>query len=363
MARAQAERAAKEVAENANADEIRSRRDIRFIVPRWIEWDFPFDFVIQTLIASLHEMESLHIFSTAQAHSYGINALVLRVAHCVPLCFACMISPERNPPLPRAQFTLLLAFTLTLASPVASPQSAPASANLPAFDAATIKPPDPRGRDRNIGFYGDPGGRVFYGGYIKLLLEYAFNVQDYQVAGGPPWISSQWFEINAVPPENSLSRNIKVANADPIPEQRLMLQSLLRERFGFKSHLETKEGQVYILTRGKSRLQLKPPKDPAADPRAIVVIKSSGIDGEAVGTNTTIDYLAQRIGRYLKAPVVNQTGLTGSYDFYLPPDDPANQDPVAATLGAVKRLGLKIKCGQGPIQTLVIDQVEQPSEN
>ena len=142
-----------------------------------------------------------------------------------------------------------------------------------------------------------------------------------------------------------------------------MLQSLLRDRFGFKFHLETKEGEVYILTRGSRQLHLNPPKDPAADPRAIVVVKSSGIDGEALGINTTTDYLAQRLGSYLKLPVVNQTGITGSYDYYLPPDDPDNQDLVAATLSVVDRLGLKLKRGRGPIQTLAIDHVEQPSEN
>jgi uncharacterized protein (TIGR03435 family) len=66
-------------------------------------------------------------------------------------------------------------------------------------------------------------------------------------------------------------------------------------------------------------LQLKPPKDPAADPRAIVFTKVGGIaDGEAEGTNTTTDYLALRLSRYLQLPVLNQTGITGSYDFYLP---------------------------------------------
>jgi uncharacterized protein (TIGR03435 family) len=81
------------------------------------------------------------------------------------------------------------------------------------------------------------------------------------------------------------------------------------------------------------------------------------------GTNTTTDYLALRLSRYLRLPILNQTGITGSYDYYQPPVDPENHDPVAAVLGVVDRLGLKIKRGRGPIQTLVIDHVEQPSEN
>jgi hypothetical protein len=53
------------------------------------------------------------------------------------------------------------------------------------FDAATIKPPDPKALARNSGFYGYPGGRIFFGGFIKWLVELAFNLQDYQLAGGP----------------------------------------------------------------------------------------------------------------------------------------------------------------------------------
>jgi uncharacterized protein (TIGR03435 family) len=142
-----------------------------------------------------------------------------------------------------------------------------------------------------------------------------------------------------------------------------MLQSL-RDRFGFKFHFEMKEGEVYILSRGGRALQLKSPKDPAADPRAIVINKVGDIwDGEAEGTNTTTDNLAIRLSRYLQLPVLNQTGITGSYDFYLPPDDAENTDPVVAVLRVVDRLGLKIKHGRGPIQHLVIDHIEMPTEN
>ena len=251
-----------------------------------------------------------------------------------------------------------------LMNPAALAQSSNETPKPFVFDAATIKPPDPKAPSRIAGFYGYPGGRVFFGGYIKWLVEFAFNLQDYQLAGGPNWVSSQWFEINAVPPEASPSRSIKLQNADPTSEQRLMLQSLLRDRFGFKYHLEKKTGEVYILSRGGRALQLKPPRDPDADPRAIVISKTGDIwDGEAEGTNTTTDYLAFRLSHYLQLPVLNQTGITGSYDYYLPPDDPENNDRVAAVLSTVDRLGLKIKRGRGTVQSLVIDHIEMPSEN
>jgi uncharacterized protein (TIGR03435 family) len=259
---------------------------------------------------------------------------------------------------------LVFVSVLAFASVNAAGQSVPVSTDVPAFEAATIKPPDPAARSHKAGFYGEAGGRIFFGGTIKMLVEVAFNLQDYQIADGHDGISSQWFEINAVPPENSPSHEIKVRNAEPTAEQRLMLQSLLRERFGFRFHRETKDGEIYILTRGKKPLQLKPPKDPASDPRAIVMMKQGGIaDGQAEGTNTSADYLALRLSRYLQLPVLNQTGIAGSYDYYLPSVDPENHDVTSAVFGVVDRLGLKIKRGRGPIQTLVVDQVEQPTQN
>ncbi len=265
--------------------------------------------------------------------------------------------------MPRVTLTVLLGYTLMVVTPGASPQSVAVSGNMPSFDAATIKPPDPAARSRLMGFYGKPGGRIFFGGFAKILVEFAFNLQDYQVSGGPGWINSQWYEINAVPPDASPSRNITVANAEPTSEQRLMLQCLLRDRFGFKYHIDTKKGETYILVRGSKPLQFRPPKDPASDPRAIVLIRQDRIDGEAMGNNTTTDYLAERLSSYLQFPVLNETGITGSYDFSLPPDDPENRDLAAAVFDVVDRLGLKLKRERGPVQTLVIDQIEQPSEN
>jgi uncharacterized protein (TIGR03435 family) len=119
-----------------------------------------------------------------------------------------------------------------------------------------------------------------------------------------------------------------------------------------------------ILTRGAKELQLKPPKDPGSDPRAIVFTFQGGVaNGQATGNNTTTDYLAQRLGRYLQFPVLNQTGIAGTYDFDLPAVDPENHDLQYAVLSVVDRLGLKIKRSRGPIQTLIIDQINQPTEN
>jgi uncharacterized protein (TIGR03435 family) len=239
----------------------------------------------------------------------------------------------------------------------------------PEFEAVTIKHPDPAARYHKAGFYGQPGGRVFLGVNVRMLVETAFNLHHFQVKGGPEWASagwsiSDWYDINAVPPDSSASRKITVGNAEPTAEQRAMLQTLLRERFGFRYHMETREGEVYFLTRGGKKLQLTEPKHPDADPRAIVFTKQGGIvDGEAEGTNTTMEYLSQRLGDRLNVPVINQTGIAGAYDFYLPVSDPGNQDMLTAVISVMDRLGLKLKKGRGPVETLVIDAVERPGEN
>lgn len=239
----------------------------------------------------------------------------------------------------------------------------------PEFEAVTIKHPDPAAKYHLAGFYGKPGGRVFLGVNVRTLVEYAFDLRDFQVTGGPEWVNSawsisEWYDIEAVPPDSSPSRKIPVSNAEPTSEQRAMLRSLLRARFGFRYHMEENQGEVYFLTRGNKKLRLTVPEHADADPRAIVFIKRGGIvDGEAEGTNTTMDYLAVRLSDRLRVPVINQTGLSGSYDFYLPASEPGNQDMSTAVISVMDRLGLKLKKGRGPVETLVIDQVERPTEN
>jgi uncharacterized protein (TIGR03435 family) len=120
-----------------------------------------------------------------------------------------------------------------------------------AFEVATVRHPDPAARYHKGGFYGEPGGRVFLGVNVKMLVELAFNLRDFQVTGGPEWANagwaiSDWYDINAVPPDSSSSRRITVSNAEPTGEQRAMLRMLLRERFGFRYHMETRQREVYF---------------------------------------------------------------------------------------------------------------------
>jgi uncharacterized protein (TIGR03435 family) len=168
-----------------------------------------------------------------------------------------------------------------------------------------------------------------------------------------------------VPPDASGSRTAKAPpiGATPSAEQRQMLLSLLVDRFGLKFHRENREGPVYFLVRGSGKLEMQDAKDKDADSRGAVMVKSDAADGETFGTNVTMAFWANQLSRPLHRPVIDQTGLTGSYDFHLAPFDPTNQDYQLSVFESTKRLGLDLKPGKGPIETIVIDSVTKPTEN
>ena len=272
----------------------------------------------------------------------------------------------------KSQLSIFLLGAIAVTLPVASAQqpapqaSAPAAAARPAFEVISIKPFDPNGRSQPVGFFSYPGGRVILNvANVKMILYFAYDMQDYQIAGGPDWIGSERYTIVALPPDSSPSRAQKMApfKIAATDEQKKMLQSLLADRFGFKAPMETRQGEVYILSRGKNKLQLQEPKDKDVDWRGAVVDKGGLYDGEAFGINISMASLASQLSRPLRLPVLDQTGLTGAYDFHLPPVDPENHDYNAAIFDAMHRLGLELKRGKGPVETMAIDHIEKPSAN
>jgi uncharacterized protein (TIGR03435 family) len=110
----------------------------------------------------------------------------------------------------------------------------------PAFDVASIKP----WASREVGgVYSYPGGRMeFRGCTLEYLIEQAFNVQEFQVSGGPGWMNQERFDIDAKVPESSASAKSMppYPKAPPTNEQRQMLQSLLIARFGSITELRPK---------------------------------------------------------------------------------------------------------------------------
>ena len=198
------------------------------------------------------------------------------------------------------------------------------------------------------------------------MLWEAFHVHPFQITGGPRWITEDRYNVEAKPPANSKSAKFMPAypKVPPIDEQRQMLQTLLIERFHIQLHRETREGPVYFLTRTSKDLKLEPAKNPDEYPWA-GGLGGGGFMGDGIrGTNITMAQLAERLGRELGRNVIDQTGISGAYDFRMEyHGDPDHPDTNASIFASLQGLGLKMETGRAPVEYIVIDSAEKPSGN
>jgi uncharacterized protein (TIGR03435 family) len=164
----------------------------------------------------------------------------------------------------------------------------------------------------------------------------------------------------------------KAAGPAKSDEMRIMLQNLMKERFKLAFHRETKEISAYALVEAKGGHKLKVSE--AADGRGVLPVNKEG-KMALTGQSATLDQLTMFLAGPLRAPVIDQTGLKGRYDFEFdltsfglqgpPPAGEAPPDPVSVLQAALpKQLGLKLEARKMPIEMLVIDHIEKaPTEN
>lgn len=232
----------------------------------------------------------------------------------------------------------------------------------PAFEVASVKPAG----GGAVGLFTYPGGRIVANSLtLELLIEEAFSIQPFQLAGGPGWIRNDRYTIEARPPASSGLSSAKPSPPDnPNDEQRQLLQTLLADRFQLKVHRETKNGPVYLLVKGGKEMRLQEAKDKDARPWA-GGLGGGRISGDGLaGVNISMGGLAARLSEYMGRPVLDQTGLTGSFDFkYDQVSDDPHPDVAAWIVTSLQALGLKLEASRGPVETIVIDHAEKPSEN
>ena len=243
-------------------------------------------------------------------------------------------------------------------------------AQPPKFEVASIKPThEPGGVTFGVGNGGGGGRNVS----LKTLMAFAWRLQEFQISGASGWVGSDRFDIEA-----------KAANPSTDPDQlRIMLQSLITERFQLQFHFDTRETAVYLLTVSKggpkmhrSGDQFSPtvngPPLPGAGPnRGALRVGSGSLIGNAVPLSLFTRLLSQRA-------VLDRTGLSGRFEIELrwtpgpgemPYDPGGNPLPPADVSGPSvfaaiqEQLGLKLESARGPVQFLVIDQVRKPSAN
>lgn len=197
------------------------------------------------------------------------------------------------------------------------------------------------------------------------------------IVGLPDWARNARYDINATIPEADVAdwQNPQLQPA----MLRAMLQSMLRDRFKFTVHSDIKEDSVYslVVAHAGQKLKLTDPTHPHPAGRRLPWA-DGGIMGPEAADRTVHFYdmpmstLAFLLSDLTAHPVHDDTGLTGRYDFAM--QHPANlnastpqpdsaPDPGPTIFSAIAELGLKLVPTKRPVETLVIDHIEKPSEN
>jgi uncharacterized protein (TIGR03435 family) len=242
--------------------------------------------------------------------------------------------------------------------------SMPADAN-PSFDVATIKPSD---TSAPHGTYFRTNGRhvIAYNISVGGLIAYAYGLHEKQIVDGPSSLLARHFDIDGLP---------DIEGHPNLKQSRLMFQKLLSSRFRLAFHNESRELPAYAIqvAKGGPKLALtaRKPGDStnfSYNCQAVLTVRNAAVADVAKGTQEV----------FMDRPVVDQTGLRDRYDFVLKwtpdesqsycPSDPARSrdDPNAPPglyTAIQEQLGLKLIGTKAPVEVMVIDRVETPSED
>ena len=292
----------------------------------------------------------------------------------------------------------VMAMSIALTGVAFSVHATRAQAQAPAprlaFEVASVKP---NASDGGLVAIGYPGGRFSAtNATLRMLVRNAFGLQDIQIEGGPSWMNSARFDIVAKP-----------EGPATFSQMQAMLRTLLEDRLKLKSHTESKELPVYglVMARSDRRLgaQLKaagaeclqiavpagapppPPPPPGPSPvRAASECPSLFGLGSISGRRVTMARLAIGLSPSTNRIVLDQTGLAGDFDLdlhwtpdlsLLPRAGRAPGEPVFINGQALdpngpslftalqEQLGLKLESQRGPVEILVIDGAERPTED
>jgi uncharacterized protein (TIGR03435 family) len=247
----------------------------------------------------------------------------------------------------------------------------------PEFEVASLKP-NPSGFP-GFSIIPLPGGKLNANNIsLKRLIAVAYSVTDFQIFGNVPWLESDRYDMEA-----------RAAGPASLLQLRLMLRTLLADRFKLKFHRETRELRIYSLTLAKaspggpglveipngecSSESTSQPALPNGTPCGVVNMGPGRINGQ----RGRISQLADRLSTLLSVTVVDKTGLQGFYNITMtwtadPETErlltgerpPASDVPGPSVFTAIQQqLGLKLVAGKGPVDAIVIDSVEKATAN
>ncbi len=231
------------------------------------------------------------------------------------------------------------------------------------FEAATIKPTEPENSHLQISL---PGSQVSVEGFtLKDLIAFAYQLDRSQILGGPKWMASDRYDVLGKP---------DTAAKPSLGDVRLLLQTLVEDRWQLKFHRERKEMPVLVLTVAKGGPKMKARTEGDGGGATRLALKGGGPNLPA--RNASMKQLAELLQSFVfERPVLDKTGLTGSFDFTLtwkPEPDQfrgkgesmvSNPDDPDIFKALQEQLGLKLDSSKEQTEVIVIDSVERPSDN
>jgi len=217
------------------------------------------------------------------------------------------------------------------------------------FEVASIRPAE---NDNHQSVHRDRGRFTTHNLTLKRLVALAYDLDVKQVSGGPNWVDSDSYDINAKIPD-------AIAGKTEVPD---MVQSLLAERFHLAVRRETREVPGFVLVPGKKGTRLTP-----ATQSEDSSMHTNNAEMKAQGIS--MDEFAKRLGRILEKPVADRTGLTGTFDFELKwsterLDAKPDADTGPSIFTAIQeQLGLKLESAKIQQLSVAIEHAEKPDAN
>ena len=246
-----------------------------------------------------------------------------------------------------------------------------------------------------------PGGR-FTATNVPLrdLIRFAYQLQNFQIVGGPDWLTSDRFDIVA-----KAEGEVPSAPLGTAGPMQMMMRSLLEERFKVSVHQEKRDLPIYALVFARSDKKLgaklqpstvdcqammtaamarggPPLAPPPSTPSGRPVCGMRSGPGQMMGGGFPLSQLASALSQMVQRVVVDRTELTGNFDLELtytpdqmpqgppgtpppgaPPPPPIDPNGPSIFTALQEQLGLKLDSQRGPVDVLVIDRAERPTEN
>ena len=266
----------------------------------------------------------------------------------------------------------------------ASPKAEDAAGKAFTYEVASIKPEKSGGMGFRVmntpdGFTADTT--------VQMLIRIAYGIEDNQISGAPGWVNSDKYDVEAKMDQATANEVRKLSEDNQQePARQRMLQALLADRFKLTTHRETKELPIYSLAVAKGGPKLHEAKPGDTYPNGIKGpngrpgghLMRMG-RGELTAQSIELAQLGHLLSEQMGRTVIDNTGLKGHYDFTLKWTPDRSTPMLSGATGSdsaplpdsgpsiftaiQEQLGLKLESQKGPVELLVIDHVEKPSEN